>query len=150
MRTLAVVMLGLAGSLLMSPAIAAPEDVANDISNQIMSPYCPGVTLHDCPSDAAARLRSHIVGWAEEGMSRAEIMQRLEDEFGPSIRATPPSRGTGLLAWILPIGAIGAGLVTALLLVSRWKRRAAPGQATVSPEDRERVELALQAYRSRT
>jgi len=42
--------------LLAAPAAAAPEDVANDISNEIMSPFCDGVTLHDCPSQEALDL----------------------------------------------------------------------------------------------
>ena len=48
-------------------ALATPEDVANEISEKIMSPYCPGVTLHDCASGAAVDLRSDIAGWAEDG-----------------------------------------------------------------------------------
>ena len=45
---------------LAAPAMAAPQDIANDISENIMSPYCPGVTLHDCPSDSAVGKRSSV------------------------------------------------------------------------------------------
>ncbi|HEX2239830.1 MAG TPA: cytochrome c-type biogenesis protein CcmH [Actinomycetota bacterium] len=146
----ALVLLGIAlATLSATPAVAAPEDVANDISSRVMSPYCPGVTLHDCPSEAAARLRARIIGWAEQGMSRAEIIERLEDEFGTSVRATPPARGIGLLAWVLPAAAVIAGLGLAWLLITHWKRRAPRVAAAVSARDHERVAQALEAFRNR-
>lgn len=105
---------------LSNPAIAAPQDVANDISQHIMSPFCPGVTLHDCPSDSAVALRDRITGLAEEGFSRSQIMDQLIAEYGNSIRAEPPRSGSGLVAWLLPaFAALGAaGLAWSLL--RRW------------------------------
>ena len=75
--------------LLAAPAAAAPEDVANDISNEIMSPYCDGVTLHDCPSQEALDLRDRIEAWVSQGQSRTQIMRHLEREFGAGIRGAP-------------------------------------------------------------
>lgn len=102
-----------------SPASAAPEDVANRISNEIMSPYCPGVTLHDCPSRQADELRERIEGWAAQGWDDERIMAELVDQYGEGVRATPPSEGGGILWWILP------GLVAVLgaLLAGRLARR---------------------------
>lgn len=136
--------------LLTGPAVGAPEDVANDIASEVMSPYCPGVTLHDCPSEAAGRLRARIIRWADAGMSRADILGRLEDEFGSSIRAVPPAGGTGLLAWLLPGTAVALGLGAAWALIARWNSRARANVPPISPEDRRRVNLALHAFRRRT
>ena len=44
-----LVVLALAGPV----SAQSPEDLANDISQKVMSPFCPGVTLHDCPSQSA-------------------------------------------------------------------------------------------------
>lgn len=135
-----------------APAHAAPQDDANYISQNIMSPYCPGVTLHDCPSDSAVALRERITGWAEDGLTRAQIMERLEAEFGPTIRAEPPRSGSGLLAWVLPACALlgAAGLAWALL--KRWAHApASPDQAMtdarMTATDRRRLDAELEKLR---
>lgn len=135
-------------------AFAPPEDVANDVSRQVMSPYCPGVTLHDCPSEEAVDLRARIVSLAEQGFTRAQIMTELEREFGPTIRAVPPARGTGLLAWLLPALAALGGAAIGWVLLRKWIAGPPPdaadpeGDELVGPRDRERLEAELAALRS--
>jgi cytochrome c-type biogenesis protein CcmH len=134
-----------------APAWASPEDIANDIASDIMSPFCPGVTLHDCPSDRAIELRQQIVEWAEAGWSRDRIMEELVDDYGPQIRAAPPVEGTGLLAWILPGVAVIAGGAGALLAARRWARRSPDGTPTVvSDADRARLRAELDQMRQRS
>ena len=45
-------------ALLATPALGAgdPEGWAYDVSAELMSPFCPGRTLSDCPSQAAKSL----------------------------------------------------------------------------------------------
>lgn len=133
--------------LVASPAAAGgAEDLANRISAEIMSPYCPGVTLHDCPSDAAVQLRDRILGWARDGWSRERILDRLEAEYGASIRSTPPASGAGLGAWVTPAVAVGAGLIAAAAAARRWSRRRSveedPGEPTPAQRSRLDAELA--------
>ena len=135
-----------------APALAAPEDIANDISMHVMSPYCPGVTLHDCPSDAALALRARIVAMAEDGFTRAQIMDELEAEFGETIRAVPPAEDAGLLAWILPGLAALAGAALAWVLIRRWARPADAPQsydpdAHITAADRKRLDAELRKLR---
>ena len=135
-----------------APASAAPEDVANDISNSIMSPYCDGVTLHDCPSRAAEELRAEILEWAEAGWSRDRIIAELEDRFGADqISGTPATSGSGLLAWLLPGAVLLAGSAVAFVLARRWTRRPAPTEGPpVSAADRDRIEMELASFRGET
>jgi len=134
------------------PAAAAPQDVANDISQNIMSPFCPGVTLHDCPSDSAVALRDRITEWAEDGLTRAQIMDRLILEYGDTIRAEPPRSGSGLVAWLLPVlAALGAAGITWKLL-RRWAHGPeTPGgsgpDVHVTPADRRRLDAELDKLR---
>lgn len=132
----------------------SPEDLANDISNKVMSPYCPGVTLHDCPSQNALELRDDIENYARDGMTEAEIMDRLEVDFGPAIRAEPSSEGAGVLAWILPSIALLIGGGLAWMLVRRWFERSrgiedGDGRqvVTVSGDERERLDAELRRLR---
>jgi cytochrome c-type biogenesis protein CcmH len=132
-----------------SPAHAAPEDVANDIAGEVMSPYCPGVTLHDCPSDAAIALRDRIEEWARQGWSRGRIMTTLEAEFGADIRARPPTSGRGLLAWLLPGLAVAGGLAVAWLVARRWSKGREESSAgpAGSASERAQIEAELAALR---
>ena len=133
-----------------TPAGANPQDVANDIAREMMSPYCPGVTLHDCPSDRSRELRARIVAWGEDGLDKDQIWDRLESEFGSDIRASPSTDGSGLWAWVLPIAATAAGVVAAAVLARRWSRREKPqsdSSVEVTSEQRQRLDLELAALR---
>lgn len=129
-----------------------PQDVANDISARIMSPFCPGVTLHDCPSDRASELRAEIASWAANGASEAEIVGRLENEYGGgTIRAVPPDEGAGLLVWLVPFAAAAGGGVLAWWAARRWsaaRRDEGPAPTPLSPEDRSRVAQELRTLRA--
>jgi cytochrome c-type biogenesis protein CcmH/NrfF len=136
------------------PATAAPadpQDVANDISNHVMSPFCPGVTLHDCPSREAAELRDEIARWAAAGLTKDRITARLEHEFGAGIRATPSTEGAGIIAWVLPALAVMSGAAVAVVLARRWNARqpTAPSvtAAPVSQQDRTRLDGELRRMR---
>jgi cytochrome c-type biogenesis protein CcmH len=135
--------------LVTTPALGAPEDVANDIASKVVSPYCPGVTLHDCPSAAAVELRTKIQSWLEGGMSKATVLDRLENEYGTTINAAPPAKGAGLWAYALPIIAVLAGLTVVALVTRRWTKK---GEGREPPaltgEERSRLESELSAFRS--
>lgn len=131
-------------------ASAGPQDVANSISEQVMSPFCPGVTLHDCPSDNAIQLRSQISLWAAQGWSRQRIMDKLLAEYGPDIRAVPSDRGASLMVWLLPAVAVLLGAAIALVLARRWSKKTdsdPPVASTLAPRDRQRLEEELALVR---
>lgn len=139
--------------LMVAPAQAAPEDVANEISSDTTSPFCPGVTLHDCPSAEAEKLRAEIIGLARDGRSESYIRGWLLEQYGIT-RMAPPPEGEGWLAWILPGVALAIGLFFATTLARRWVRlrdadRAAVRGVPVSEEERRRLAEELEAYRSR-
>ena len=142
--------------LLIAPAaLAGPDEVATSVSQKVMSPYCPGLTLHDCPSDAAAELREDIAGWAREGMTQDEIIDRLEAEFGAGILATPPAEGSGLMAWVLPIAGLLIAVGVGVVLARRWAARASTDtdvtQALATdPRDRTRLEAELRDLREQS
>jgi cytochrome c-type biogenesis protein CcmH/NrfF len=143
--------------LFVSPAAANPEEVANDIAAKVMSPFCPGVTLHDCPSAEAQALRDRIERWARQGQSEGQILDGLEAQYGVGIRSTPPAADGGWLAWALPGAALLAGLALGWLLLRRWTSRAASkgepqegpiGREELGGSDRRRLERELAMLRS--
>jgi cytochrome c-type biogenesis protein CcmH/NrfF len=70
--------------------------------HDLMSPYCPGRTLAECPSPAADELRIWILTQAAAGASREEVEASLYTRFGDQIRTTPRAEGWGLAAYVIP------------------------------------------------
>jgi cytochrome c-type biogenesis protein CcmH/NrfF len=126
-------------------AAASPSQVATEVAQNVMSPFCPGLTLHDCPSSPADDLRERIEAWARAGQARGQIMARLRAEYGPSIAAAPEPRGVGLVAWVLPIATLLAGVVVVVALTQRWRAPAAQRAARprLSGEARARLDAEL-------
>lgn len=118
------------------------------LSTRLMSPFCPGLTIHDCPTKESEELRAQIIEWAEDGWTNDEIVAELESEYGPNIRAIP-SDGNSWLIWAIPGLALAAGIALATVVARRWSRDStepAAGTerwATSSSEERARLEGEL-------
>ena len=99
--------LALSATVLALAARAGAEDLAalrhaRALADELMSPFCPGRTLSDCPSPNAAALREEIRTWVAEGRSDAEIRAQLRSQFGDVLAAEPES----IWGRIAPLGAI--------------------------------------------
>ena len=129
---------------------ANPEQAATELSHEIMSPFCPGVTLHECPSAEALQLRDRIEDWFAAGLSRDDILARLASEYGDGIRATPAAEGAGLGAWLMIAAAVVVALATAVLLIRRWARRPAAEETipVTGSADRRRLDDELARLRA--
>jgi len=142
MRRLA---LGLAAALLLGPVAAAGDPWSTDLSHDLMSPYCPGRTLHDCPSPQAEKLRLWIAAQEQGGRERGEVEQELYRVYGDEIRSAPRARGWGLTAYALPVAAMLAGGALLAVFLRRQVARAAaapaPPPAAAAPGDRELEQL---------
>lgn len=96
-----------------SPAAnARAEDLAIQLSNDLMSPYCPGRTIATCPSPQARKLENSILEQAKAGKTRVEIESELAARF-PDIRGYVGRPeiiyGTAVVALLAIIGLILAG-----------------------------------------
>jgi cytochrome c-type biogenesis protein CcmH/NrfF len=101
------------------PAGQPPEAVLQELSNDLMSPYCPGRTIKSCPSKAARQLEDEILAKAKAGETREEIETDLVARFGREIIGYQPPP---LMLWGTVVLALFA-LVTVLILGRRWVRR---------------------------
>lgn len=107
--------------------VAAPawadghQDRIASLSTRLMSPFCPGLTIHDCPTREAEELRSQMIEWAEKGWSNERIVERLRSQYGPSIEAIPRD-GTAFLVWAIPGLALLAGIAIAYFVARRWTK----------------------------
>ena len=120
-----------------SSSVAASKSWSRELERELMSPYCPGRSLIECPSPAATELRLWIQGQEQAGVARATVEQRLFEQFGDQLRHSPRAEGWGLFAYLVPAGALLAGAVFVLGFLRRETRAAAP--AAPAPPDPELV-----------
>lgn len=97
---------------------------------ELMSPYCHGLTLADCPTQGAAELRDQVKSWLVDGRSEDWILDQLEMEYGPSILGAPRMRGIGLLAWLAPPIFFIFGAIGVVIFLRRHTPACEPGSAT--------------------
>lgn len=115
-----------------TPAQAARRAV--DLERELMSPFCPGLTLYSCTSSNAAAWRADIHAMVRQGMTNGEIRARLQARV-PGFDLT--GRPAGDRSWVLPLAA--AVLATLLLVVAlarmRRRRRDEPPADDAEPTD---------------
>lgn len=103
------------------PEIALARQ-AHELSRELMSPYCPGRTLADCPSPDAGAVRDEIRESLRGGESVDAIRTRIESRFGAQVIGVP----TTTLGWMIPIVALAAGALVLVLALRRAVSRGAP------------------------
>jgi cytochrome c-type biogenesis protein CcmH len=108
------------------------QETYRQLQTDIMSPYCQGLTLADCPTSGAVAMRERIHNWLEEGRSSEWIMNTLAGEYGEWIRSAPKFSGFGIVAWLAP----GAALILGGIWVGSFMRRNTKpaGESAATPE----------------
>jgi cytochrome c-type biogenesis protein CcmH len=117
-----------------APSPAAPAGWGHALAGDLMSPFCPGRALSDCPSPDAATLRAWILVQEASGRSREDVEAELLERYGEQLLSAPRARGFGLTAYAIPIGVfvLGGGLVWLFLRRQTREARAEPRARTVS------------------
>ena len=133
---LAALGLALAGG---SPPARASEGWAYEMANELMSPYCPGRSVADCPSPQAQTLRMWLIVQEASGRPRAEVEAELISRYGESMLGAPRAKGFGLTAYLIPVAVVAAGAVLLTWFLRRQTRAApaampAPPSARLDPE----------------
>jgi cytochrome c-type biogenesis protein CcmH/NrfF len=126
-RTLAGLLLALGLALAALPGgslrAQAKQGWAYDVMNELMSPYCPGRLLSDCPSPQAQTLRMWLIVQEAAGRPRAEVEAEVVARYGESILAAPRAEGFGIAAYAAPAAAFVAGGGLLLWFLRRQTRK---------------------------
>lgn len=100
-----------------------PSDAeAARLFREVMSPFCPGLTLADCPSPAAFTLRDDIEARLERGEPRSAILDELVRQYGTQILADPSGTPIGSVVWGVPIALSALAALGVALFVRRATR----------------------------
>ena len=124
---------------------ARPHEVTADeridqITTELRCPVCQGLSVKDSTSETARQMRDLVTQRVHEGKSNAEIEAEFRAAYGDWIFLAPPVASWSGLVWLVPIAALGAGMV---LASGRLRGGEAPAQIEPSPTEiaalRERV-----------
>ncbi|MFN7951289.1 MAG: cytochrome c-type biogenesis protein CcmH [bacterium] len=85
------------------------------VAHDLMSPFCPGRTLADCPSPYAREVRQEIRESLASGMTASEVTARVTAELGDEVRGRPRSSW----GWAIPALVTLGGLVVAFAVIRR-------------------------------
>ena len=138
-------------AVIFSCSVAAAEDgpvadpVSSKVFSEILSPFCPGRSLNDCPSQKAHELKDSIRQQLKEGKSPDAVVENVVAEYGEQYRASPKLSGFGWVAWCLPFIFVGLGIFAIIAKVRGIsKSEALPSQPLkLSEEDKIRIEREL-------
>lgn len=125
-----------------------PHPEAEKAISQIMSPFCPGLMLSQCPAAESVALRDSIHALAVQGWTSGEITAWVLANHGEEYKAVPDRSGSGLWAWIVPPISLLLGLVLVVEALRRFRRDGTeddgiePGPEP-SPEEEARLREAL-------
>jgi len=146
------VALTVAGGVAAPPARAASPPSAAALEGQLVCPTCKE-TLDESDSPVARRMKAYIRRRIDEGASGDQIKRELVAQFGPGVLSTPPTRGLGLLAWVLPVAGAAAGAIVLGFLAWTWSKRRGdppggdgPGVEALDPELERRLDDALAGF----
>jgi cytochrome c-type biogenesis protein CcmH len=131
---------------------------AQRLFGQLMSPFCPGLTLAQCPSPGADSLRRDIRSRLAFGETPQAITTAYASDWGEQMLGAPPVHDWGVLLWSLPgVLLVLGGVALALWLPALRRRGAAAGEAgpgaeggtPVEPALRRRLDEELEAFEKR-
>lgn len=147
MRLVPVLLALVSALVVVSSGWGAEPPNAADLEAELVCPVCE-TTLDQSDAPVAQRMKIFIRERIAGGDTEREIKDALVAEFGSGVLATPPKSGFGLLAWLLPLGALVAGALTVGLLVYGWSRRRVPPEAELplDPELERRVDEELARF----
>jgi cytochrome c-type biogenesis protein CcmH len=138
--------LALVAAALLAPTAAAAPNPA-DLEAELVCPTCK-TTLDQSDAPVARRMKQIIRTRIAAGATEDQIKAELVAQFGAGVLAEPPKSGFDLLAWLVPLGLLGAGAVGIAALVWGWSRRRGeddPG-AAIDPELERRLDAELDRF----
>jgi len=119
-----------------NPHDLTPEQLAQakEIQMALWCPICQGVRLDACEQKVCQQMRDMIDEMLKEGKGKDEIISEFVDQYGVVILGEPPKQGINLMAWLMPVILVLAGLGFAFWMSRKWtQKKSAPVAAESSP-----------------
>lgn len=128
-------------TLLTAPRPA--PDRAQELSQRLRCPVCKSVSVAESPSETAVAMRQAVADQVAAGRTDVQVVDWFRARYGAWVLLDPPVRGPTLAVWLVPVGALAAGV--AVLVAAR---RRPDGGADPPDEDLARVEAEVARARA--
>ena len=102
---------------------------------------CQNQTLADSNAELAGDLRREVADQVKAGKSDEQIIEYLVQRYGDFVLYDPPFKLRTLLLWIGPFALFA--LAAGVLVVVLRRRRAAPEEMPLAPDEKRLVERVL-------
>ncbi len=106
---------------------------ADAIETKLVCPVCHE-TLDQSTAPIAQEMKAHIRERIAQGWTEKQILDEMVAQFGQGVLSTPAKHGFDLLAWVLPLGGVAAGMAAIGFGARRWARVSAAGGAGAAPQ----------------
>jgi cytochrome c-type biogenesis protein CcmH len=137
-----------AALLLVAPAWAGGRPNAAAIETKLVCPVCHE-TLDQSTAPVAQEMKALIRKRIAQGWTEKQILDEMVANFGPGVLSTPSKHGFDLLAWVLPLGGLMAGVVVLGLGARHWSRASVapgPAESTLDPDIERRIDEELERF----
>ena len=117
------------------------EKRVRSLEEKLRCLVCQNQTLADSPAELAVDLRRQLREQVSAGRSDEQILDFMVQRYGDFVLYEPPFKATTVLLWVGPFVLLAAaGLV---LLATLRRRRRAPDEPALGPDERRVVERVL-------
>jgi cytochrome c-type biogenesis protein CcmH len=140
--------LAVAALVIAAPAWAGGRPNAAAIETKLVCPVCHE-TLDQSTAPVAQEMKALIRKRIAQGWTEKQILDEMVANFGPGVLSTPAKHGFDLLAWVLPLGGVMAGVVVLGVGARHWSRAPAgpaPPPSDLDPELERRIDEELERF----
>jgi cytochrome c-type biogenesis protein CcmH len=114
-------------------ADTALEALTRKVAAELRCPVCQGLSLADSPSELALEMKDVVRSQLAAGRTPDEVKSYFVAKYGEWVLLEPPRRGVNLLAYLLPVVALAAGLGVIWLMLKRWTSGGPPAEQPALP-----------------
>jgi cytochrome c-type biogenesis protein CcmH len=122
-------------------AIENNETRVRQLEEKLRCLVCQNQSLADSNAELAGDLRKQVRDQVAAGRSDEEIIGYLVQRYGDFVLYQPPFKATTALLWIGPFLLLAAA--AGFLVVAVRRRRNAPAELALGPDDKRLVERVL-------
>jgi cytochrome c-type biogenesis protein CcmH len=90
---------------------AALDAKTTEVASLVRCPVCQGMSIADSPSEMAVNMKRQVRALLERGYSQEQILAYFVHAYGEFVLLKPSFQGVNTLVWVLPLIAIGIGVV---------------------------------------
>ena len=143
-------LIGISAAIVLANRGPDPDSIPTlqQVVTRTMSPFCPGLTVEECPTSQSGVLRDRLADKIAQQQTNRQIDTWLVDNYGPAVLGKPAQA----VSWVVPalaliVGALLLGLGARRSMVA--DRPTEPDSApapTIAVSDTHRVEQELAAF----